>query len=138
MNFDFNAKSLAARTADVLCSEDWTSWAAMCRMFGNRGFNMFEAEAILRSRHTLSARTGIPGHDTSAHFERYLDRNNIVPGCKHVNELVLAQWPEFVANEEGVPCERGTMPGNPEAGETLVPVGTPLCCNPHSELYWTM
>ena len=55
-----------------------------------------------------------------------------------MNEMVLKANPELKANEQGIPCHEGTMPGNPAAGKTLVPVGTPNSCNPHSETYWSM
>jgi hypothetical protein len=131
----FDPVVLAADTADAYSSKGWT---ALCRLLEKRGFNRFEAESILRSKHTRWAQTELPRQDTSTSFGRYLDRNNIVPGCKEVNALVLGTFSQFEANAEGVPCERGTMPGNPEAGETLVPVGTPACCNPHREQYWSM
>jgi hypothetical protein len=42
-------------------------------------------------------------------------------------------------NADGVPCHRGTMPGNYDPKKTiLVPVGTPLACDPTSETYWSM
>ncbi len=27
---------------------------------------------------------------------------------------------------------------NPDAGEFEIPINTPLCCDPHSETYWSM
>jgi hypothetical protein len=102
-----------------------------------RGFNRFEAEAFLRSKHVRWARR-LVGKPTANTVAKYLDKHNYKSGCKELNELVLRTFPQFEANEDGVPCERDTMPGNPSAGETLVPVGTPSSCNPHSEQYWSM
>lgn len=142
MRYDFNPHTLAERTADAYSADRFNSWIALCRMLGNRGFNVFEAEAILRSKHTRWAREelgeGAGKRNTSHTLARYLDKHSIVPDCKECNELVLGTFPQFEANADGVPCERGTCPGNPGVGETLVPVGTPLCCNPHSETYWSM
>lgn len=136
----FDPAILAADTNDTYSARYYTSWVNVCRLLEKRGFNRFEAEAFLRSKHVRWARDEFGGTrtPTANTVAKYLDKHNYKSGCKELNELVLGTFPQFEPNVEGVPCERGTMPGNPTAGETLVPVGTPTSCNPHSELYWSM
>jgi hypothetical protein len=69
-----------------------------------------------------------------------LDKYGLAPRSDKMNALVMATFAEeydLVLDENGVPCRRGTMPGNPSGGEILVALGTPNSCDPTSETYWS-
>lgn len=139
-SYRFNPAEMATQTEDAYSAGSYNSWEQVCRVLAKRGFNAWEAEAILRSKWTRWCRdefqTGAKAN--SKHLEKFLDKYGYKPGHAEVNELVLGTFDDLEANEKGVPCRRGTMPGNPKAGSVLVPVGTPLSCDPTSETYWSM
>ena len=143
--YNFDPKKLANETKDAYSAPMFNSWANVVRILAKRGFNRFEAEAILRSkitrwcRNTFDTNSGKKASSTC--LSKYLDCNEITPGCEEVNVLVMDTFGEkydLELNDRGQPCRRGRMPGNPEAGTTLVPLGTSACCNPHTEQYWSM
>ena len=146
MNKNFNVIKMASDTGDAYSAGSYASWVAVVRLLDTRGFNRYEAEAILRSKVTRWARDcfgeGDGKANTSNTLAKYLDSNNITPRSKEVNELVMETFGKeykLELNKEGVPCRRGTMPGNYHPNKTiLVPVGTPRSCDPTSELYWSM
>lgn len=148
--FKFDHKRLAKETSDAYSAGSYNSWERVCLELARRNFNVFEAEAILRSKITHWARDahGKGGSKESAScLTKYLDTNKIVPHCAEVNSLVMGTFDGSVdgcpdlkleLNEEGIPCHRGTMPGNYHPDRTvLVPVGTPCCCDITSEAYWS-
>lgn len=150
-SYNFDPVRLAEDTSNAYSAGCYTSWTSCARVLAKRGFNVFEAEAILRSKITRWARDmwNKPGTPTSGALEAYLDKYNVVPGCKEVNDLVMGTFDgscedigcpnlHLERNDKGIPCRRGTMPGNPNGGTILVPLGTPLCCDPTSETYWSM
>lgn len=140
----FNPVGLARETEDAYSAGSFNSWVAVARILAKRGFNRFEAEAILRSKITRWCRDAYaksyPASSTC--LSKYLDNNNITPRCKEVNDLVMGTFGEehkLELNENGVPCTRGTMPGNYSPNRTiLVALGTPASCNPQTETYWSM
>ncbi len=153
MNFKyrFDPAEMAKKTGGpylgggAYSADSYNSWPAVCRLLAQRGFNAYEAEAILRSKITRWARDefgeGCGKPNTSGTLAKYLDKYKIKPSCDEVNELVFETFKDELGlelNDKGQPCHRGTMPGNPKGGTILVPLGTPLCCDPTSETYWSM
>lgn len=142
-SYKFDPKELAEKTENAYSAGGYTSWTACARLLAERGFNVFEAEAILRSKITRLARDMWPksGTPTSGALANYLDTYNVKPGCAEANELVYEIFKDELKlelNDKGEPCRRGSMPGNPTGGTILVPLGTPASCDPTTELYWTM
>lgn len=142
-NYSFDPVKLAKETKDAYSADSFTSWLNVVRLLAKRGYNRFEAEAILRSKITRWCRDAWAGKGppTAKALADYLDRNQTVPGCAEVNDLVMETFAEeydLELNDRGQPCRRGTMPGNYHPDRTtLVPLGTPACCNPHTEQYWS-
>lgn len=139
----FNPTRLADETRDASSSTSFTSWTQVARLLADFGYNATEAEAILRSDWPAKAIAEFGKHggrkqESSTVVFKYLDRHGLKSGSPKVNELVLASFPELVADDEGFPCHEGTCPGNPAAGKIKVRVGTPLSCDPTSETYWSM
>lgn len=122
-----------------------TSWKSVVKVLADAGFNRWEAEAILNSNIVTEARntfafTKNTERAVSSCLSAYLEANVIKPRCKLVNDLVMARFGKELGlelNDEGIPCQRGTMPGNPQGGSILVPLGTPAICDPTTELYWS-
>jgi hypothetical protein len=143
-SYKFNPVALARETADAYSADSFNSWPAVARVLATRGFNRYEAEAILRSKLTRWCRDcfakTFPASSTT--LGKYLDKNNITPGCTEVNGLVMSTFSDELKlelDESGRPCTRGTMPGNYHPNKTiLVPLGTPDSCNPQTETYWSM
>ena len=142
MNKHFNVKNMANETANLPATKLYNSWSNVVRMLDNVNFNDWEAEAILRSKHPIMATCGMTKLASATVLETYLKDVGITHRSKKVNELVMKAFGKgynLELNDEGVPCRRGTMPGNYHPNKTiLVPVGTPLCCDPTSETYWSM
>mgnify|MGYP000965410977 CR=1 FL=1 len=143
--WNFNPRKLANETRDAYSANRFTSWERCAMELAKRGFNVFEAEAILRSKHTRWCRDEYHegnGPATSGCLSKYLDAHQIGPRCKEVNDLVMGTFGvkyKLELNEKGIPCHRGTMPGNYDPKKTiLVPLGTPACCDPTTETYWCM
>ena len=142
--YRFNVKNMARDTSDAYSAYSFNSWVGVVRILAVRGFNVWEAEAILRSKTTRWCRDAYAKTFPAANntLSKYLDSNNITPRSKEVNELVMEIFGreyKLELNKEGVPCRRGTMPGNYHPNKTiLVPVGTPCSCDPTSETYWSM
>jgi len=137
----FNPTKLAEETSNAYSADRYNSWKGVATLLADRHFNSSEAEAILRSKWTRWAADEF--HTSSRKpsatcLAQYLDKHGYNSGHPEVNKLVLETFDELVPNEKGVPCRKGTMPGNPEGGEILVPAGTPLSCDPTSETYWSM
>lgn len=149
--YKFNVAGVAAGTENAYSAGSFSSWTSVVRVLAKRGFNRFEAEAILRSKITRWCRdeANIDTFDMAPAntLSKYLDKHDITPGCKEVNGLVVGTFNGSVEgcpnldlelNKDGVPCQRGTMPGNYDPNKTiLVPLGTPLCLDPTSETYWS-
>lgn len=144
LRYKFDPVKMAKDTANAYSAGAYTSWTSVCRLLAVRGFNEWEAEAILRSKWTRWARDlwESPSKPTATALANYLDKHKIKPRGKAVSGLVMEAFGEeykLELNEDGVPCTRGTMPGNYHPNKTiLVPLGTPLCCDPTSETYWSM
>ena len=140
----FNPSKVAESTAKNAASVFYGSWLNLARYLDKVGYNEWEAEAILNSDIPEKAvmEYGFPKSKNSHchtkwHIRTYLTAHGMTPRSPKINALVLKANPDLVANGNGVPCRSGRMPGNPEAGSILVPVGTPLICDPTSETYWS-
>lgn len=140
-NHLFNPTKLAEETSNAYSADRYNSWKSVAALLADRGFNAWEAEAILRSKWTRWAadefHTGSRKPSATC-LAKFLDKHGYKPQHEEVNELVLQSFDDLIPNEKGIPCRKGTMPGNPEGGEILVPVGTPISCDPTSETYWSM
>jgi hypothetical protein len=139
-HYKFNPSTLAEETGNAYSADRYNSWKSLATLLADRNFNAWEAEAILRSKWTRWAadkfHTGSRKPSSSC-LGKYLDHYGYTTRHPEVNRLVLETFDELVADENGVPCREGTMPGNPEGGRIKVPVGTPLSCDPTSETYWS-
>lgn len=93
MNFDVDL--LTEKTRDAYSAEAYPSWRALVVLLKKRGFNVFEAEAILRSKITRWARDmdERSGQHSANTLRRYLDKYKVVPGCEEVNDLVRGTFP---------------------------------------------
>jgi hypothetical protein len=114
----------------------FNSLPRVARELSKHGYNIVEAEAFLRS--SFAEKAVMFYGRSSGDLLKYLNEEGFTPGSSILNALTLADNPNLELNADGVVCRRGTMPGNPAAGTVLVPVGTPLCCDPTSETYWSM
>jgi hypothetical protein len=150
-SYKFDPKEVAVKTADAYSADRYNSWTACALLLARRGFNRWEAEAILRSKimRWVDGQRLKAGKVTSGDLADYLDQYKVVPHCAEVNELVMGTFSgdyldlgcpdlHLELNDKGVPCHRGTMPGNPGAGSVLVELGTSACCDPTTEQYWSM
>jgi hypothetical protein len=143
-SYKFDPKKLAKETANIPAAGFFTSWNRVVRLLAERHFNIWEAEALIKSNVLKLAVKGVSATKvaTSGTLASYFDNHGIAPGSKFVNDLVMktfAKEYDLELNEKGQPCRRGTMPGNYHPNRTiLVPLGTPACCDPTSETYWSM
>jgi hypothetical protein len=105
-------------------------------------FNQYEIEVILMDTKLVkTALKGVKGLAPYNTLTKYLNTQGITSGCTYLNKRIMKEFGKkdrLEYNEKGQVCRRGTMPGNPGAGTTLVPLGTPAICNPHTETYWSM
>lgn len=138
MNKNFNVKNLARDTADLPLAKRFKSWRFAIRALDELNFNLWEAEAVLAYANATIRKSGL----TAGDLKRWLADRGIVHQSTFVNNLVMAKFGkeyDLELNEKGQPCRRGTMPGNYHPNKTiLVPLGTPACCDPTSETYWSM
>lgn len=141
----FNVKNMVAETENSPVAKLFASWPSVVRLLAKRGFNRFEAEALLTSKLTQNGvlalrKWGSNKKLTSVDYAFWLDSLGLAPGKAAVNNAVMEVFGDELKlelNEDGVPCKRGTMPGAPGAGSVLVPLGTPRINDPTSELYWS-
>ena len=142
--YRFKVNTVVKATQDAYSVGSFNSWTAVVRLLAKRGFNQWEAEALLFSKHMRWASDSRKGQAqaTSADVARYLDSNNITHRCKEVNTLIMSTFGKehkLELNGDGIPCKRGTMPGNYDPKKTiLVALGTPSSCDPTTEQYWSM
>ena len=141
-NRRFNVNEMVQRIS-LFCpdiSEKFSSLRNTIRLMDAEGYNSFEVEAIMRSCVPKGGVFAMEGNVSGPTFLKRLANYGYGPRGGNTNQLVMdrfAKTHHLELNEDGVICERGTCPGNPEAGTTLVPIGTPACCNPHREQYWS-
>lgn len=138
-----NINEIVDSTISNRASRYYNSWKSLAQYLVKSGYNAYETEAILKSDIPLKAifwRYGHATHNryTSGCLKGYLTYMDMTPHSEDINRLVLRNNPDLVANDNGVPCHKGRMPGSPGSGEILVPAGTPACCDPTSETYWSM
>ena len=140
MNNNFNVDSMVKKTEDAYSADSFNSWKSVVSLLDKMGYNYVEAEAILRSEWTRWCRDefgeGVGKPNTSGCLKKYLTKYGCLPKTKKVNDLVLETFPELVLNERGVVCKKcnSACDGTP----LLVPVGTPMSCDPSTETYWSM
>jgi hypothetical protein len=140
MNNNFNVKNMVNGTSDCAAAKLYNSWRTVVALLDKMGFNEYEAEALLHSKHVRwAAKPKVMNSSTV--LRTYLEKNGILHRSKTVNALVMDKFAvsdKLELNDEGVPCHRGTMPGNYHPNKTiLVPIGTPRSCDPTSETYWS-
>lgn len=90
-HYAWNVARMEEVTSDAYSANLYTSWPAVCRVLKVRGFEVREAEAILRSRWVRWASDGRKGsaRPTSTAMANYLDSGSgILPGDRAVAELV--------------------------------------------------
>jgi len=114
---------------------------ALIRFLTKAGFNSYEVSSILDSMWLSEAVTEFGagaggGKGNTGTMKAFLAAHNIEPGCSQINRLVLSKVKDAEAGENGVPCFRGRAVIG--GAEVLVPLGTPLCCDPTSETYASM
>jgi hypothetical protein len=141
-NYSFDPVQLAEKTSNAFSADSFNSWVQVIRLLAERGYNAWEAEAIVRSKWTRWCRdefhTNSSRKATSSSLAKFLDKYGHKPRSKGVNELVFQTFEneDLVPNEQGLPCrkEKNLMNGAP----ILVPLGTPISCDASSETYWSM
>jgi hypothetical protein len=131
---------MVKKTEESYSASSFNSWKAVVSLLDRMGYNTFEAEAILCSKWTRWCRDqfgeGCGKPNTSGCLKKYLEKMGYFPQSKEVNSLVLEHFPEYVVNEQGIPCKKCRSAC--DGVELLVPLGTPACCDPSQEVYWTM
>jgi hypothetical protein len=133
---------IASQTIDLPGTSLFKSWGRVVNSLEKAHYNSWEIEAIARNSYLLiEAAKPFKGGAPYTALVKHLANRLMTPGSKTMNEMVMKAFgksEKLEYNDRGQVCERGTCPGNPGAGSTLVPIGTPRSCNPHSELYWSM
>lgn len=143
-SYRFNPKSLCNDTKNLPVAKKFNSWSRVCIELAKMKFNQWEAEAILKSDFPQNALDDaeIKRGATATVLTNWLKLWGVGPRSLSSNKLVMKTFGKeynLELNEEGIPCRRGTMPGNYHPNKTiLVPLGTPACCDPTSETYWSM
>lgn len=142
MNNSRYIKETAKATSTNAASAKYNSWLNVARALDKTGFATHEAEAILGSDLPLFAWETLPNTKrrvaNSTTLLTYLKSMDFGPRSAKTNMLVFEKFGKKLGlelNEEGIPCRRG----NVVCGGTsiLVPLGTPLICDPTSETYWS-
>ena len=146
MNYrNFNHSKMAEKMASVPAAKIYNSFPTLVRFLDKSGYNAYEAEAILLSDWPAKAIKEFGcgaggGKGNTGTLKAYLTRIGAEPSSRKVSDIVIKFFKEsdhLELNSKGIPCRRGTMPGNPTGGTILVPVGTPISCDPTSETYWS-
>lgn len=134
---------IAKETIDLPGTKLFKSWGRVVNSLTKAGYNNYEIEAIARDYYILKSAAGssVGGAPFTA-LVKWLEFFGVTPRSTAVNNMIMKEFgkrDKLELNEAGVPCHRGTMPGNYHPNKTiLVPVGTPLSCDPTSETYWSM
>jgi hypothetical protein len=134
---------IARQTIDLPGTSGFKSWGRVVNSLEKAYYNSYEIEAIAQSKDILTAATRPYGNKAPyTALLNYLKDNDMAHGSKKMYALiykVFGKSDKLELNADGIPCHRGTMPGNYHPNKTiLVPVGTPRSCDPTSELYWSM
>ena len=146
MNKNFNVKNMVVMTATVAHAHIFNSWRSVVMMLDKENYNSWEAEAILTNKaifkNFLASFNENKVNFNSSDFRNYLLKVELTHLSPKMNKLVMSTFAKehrLELDKNGVPCHRGTMPGNYHPDKTiLVPVGTPACCSPITETYWSM
>ena len=135
---------IAKETIDLPGTNGFKSWGRVVNSLEKAYYNSYEIEAIANNSYLLFAACE-PFHRGEAPYTallKYLKANDMGHKSKKLYAMIFKAFgkrDKLELNDEGIPCHRGTMPGNYDPKKTiLVPVGTPRCCDPTSELYWSM
>jgi coproporphyrinogen III oxidase-like Fe-S oxidoreductase len=132
-----NISSMESATSTAAQRDEANNfWTRIDQHLRRAGFNRYEVEAILDSDLPNQCREELNGRTISAgSLKKFLVAHGHVSNSSSVNALVLTTFPELVANEHGEPCRATT---NLMSGQKiLVPIGTPISCDPSSETYWS-
>jgi len=134
---------IAKKTEKCAGTNGFKSWGRVVNSLEKAYYNSYEIEAIAENTKLLKAVTApFDGKAPYTSLLNYLKANDMGHKSKKLYAMVFKAFGKrdgLELNDEGVPCRRGTMPGNYHPNKTiLVPVGTPRSCDPTSELYWSM
>ncbi len=133
---------IASQTLGLPGTEGFKSWGRVVNSLQAAHYNSYEIEVIAKTPGILRAATKpFGGKAPFTSLVKYLAANDMAHGSKRLTGLIFKMFgkkDKLEYNEDGKLCHRGTMPGNPQGGSILVPIGTPLSCDPTSETYWSM
>jgi hypothetical protein len=134
---------IAKETIGFAGTSGFKSWGRTVNALEKAYYNSYEIEAIANNSYLLNAVCA--PYDYKAPYTalvNYLKANDMGHKSKKMYAMIFKAFgkrDKLELNEEGIPCHRGTMPGNYHPDRTiLVPVGTPRSCDATSELYWSM
>ena len=132
---------IASQTSNLPVAKLFKSWGRVCNSLTKAGYNTYEIHALALSTRWLTRNIKVNPAPYTA-LLNFLKLNGYTPRCDFLNGMVMEHFgkkDKLELNEKGQVCRRGTMPGNYHPNKTiLVPVGTPLSCDPTSETYWSM
>jgi hypothetical protein len=136
----WNPLWIALKTADAPAAKWFSSYTELCRVLAVNGFSPHQAEAILRSGWIDAAIRSYSKQKDGQHkghiVAQYLRAQGITNNCPSIHKLVCDTFKDVVPNEQGVPCyqKKNLLSGI----DILVPVDTPIGCDPSSETYHSM
>lgn len=142
MKLSYTVGKIVGQTMGLPHARLFKSWERTVNALEKAGYNSYEIEVIAKDDQLC--RTAAFSHSNGAPYTALVNEirdRGILSGHPKLNQMVmntfaLSDGLELDAN--GVPCHRGTMPGNPQGGSILVPIGTPASCDPTKEQYWSM
>jgi hypothetical protein len=132
---------IAKETIGFAGTSGFKSWGRVVNSLEKAYYNSYEIEA--ENTKLLDTVTApFNGKAPYTALVNYLKANDMGHKSKKMYAMIYKAFgkrDKLELNDEGIPCHRGTMPGNYHPDRTiLVPVGTPRSCDPTSELYWSM
>lgn len=132
----------ARETIDLPGTKVFKSWGRTVNALERAHYNSYEIEAVANTPKILIfAAADYPNGAPFTALLNYLTNCGYIHGSAKINKLIMKVFGKrdgLELNKEGKVCRRGTMPGNYHPNRTiLVPVGTPACCDPTSETYWS-
>ena len=134
---------IASQTLGLPGTEGFKSWGRVVNSLEKAHYNSYEIDVIAKTPRILRAATKpFGGKAPYTALVNYLNANDMAHNSKRLTDLIFKMFGKenrLEYNEFGQLCHRGTMPGNYDPKKTiLVPIGTPLSCDPTSETYWSM
>lgn len=132
---------IASQTIGFANTNMFKSWGRVVNSLVKAGYNNYEIEAIAGDSYLLFEAAHAKKNAPYTALVNHLNEVGMRPRSPVMNKMIMKKFgkrDKLELNEDGVPCHRGTMPGNYHPNRTiLVPVGTPSICDPTTEHYWS-